>query len=47
MATKSSSKTARRTKAAGTKPRKPRAKTAAKQTSPFDAPHAGAFGDLS
>ena len=47
MATKSSSKTARRTKAAGSKPRKPRAKTAAKQASPSDAPHGGAFGDLS
>jgi phasin family protein len=44
MANKSSSKSARRTTAAK---RKPRAKTAAKQTSPFDAPHAGAFGDLS
>jgi hypothetical protein len=46
MATKSSSKTARRTRAAGSKPRKASAK-AAKQTSPFGAPHAGAFGDLS
>ena len=44
MANKSSSKTARRTKAAASKPR---AKPAARQTSPFDAPHAGAFGDLS
>jgi phasin family protein len=45
MATKSSSSKARRTRAAGSK--KPRAKTAGKQPSPFDAPHAGAFGDLS
>jgi phasin family protein len=43
MANKSSSKTTRRTKTAS----KLRAKPAAKQTSPFDAPHAGAFGDLS
>jgi len=46
MANKSSSKTARRTRAGANKPRKPRAKAAVKQTSPFDAPHAGAFGDL-
>src|SRR6476620_2981757 len=47
MANKSSSKTARRTKTGAGKSRKPRAKAAVKQTSPFDAPHAGAFGDLS
>ena len=42
MAKKSSSKSAR-PKAAK---RRPRAKTATKKSSPFDAPHAGAFGDL-
>ena len=44
MAKKSSSKTARRTTTAKAKPR---AKRTAKQTSPFDAPRPGAFGDLS
>lgn len=44
MAKKSPSKPARRP--AGAK-RKPRAKAMAKQRSPFDAPHAAGFGDLS
>jgi phasin family protein len=43
MATKKSSKSTRQTAAKG----KPRAKAAAKQSSPFDLPRSGAFGDLS
>jgi phasin family protein len=43
MVKKSSSKSAHRPKSAK---RTPRAKTATTKSSPFDAPHSGAFGDL-